>query len=275
MIPNLSLDIVQLMKHKRLGFRPGIEFKEKTNDDDANVTVHFYFSAAPELDRAIKNFESEYEKLNRANVATKIVPIPRGIHQEQLGTVVSEMETAYEKTMINWRPENLELKIVSPHCKEIEEQLRQRLEELKLPTQSFSSKKQRNPKAVVKNLFSSHKEMNQCIKYQPEIVLCFIKGRTITVRNGNLLDEPTDAIVNPCNGHLSHGGGLAKQIDDASGGVLSRQCNAYMRQYHHHDRVPTGEVVTVEAGRVGHLKCKYIINAVGPNLHEIKDPRKV
>lgn len=269
MIPNLSLAIVQLMKHKHVGFCPGIEFKEK---DSAKVTVHFNFSTEPELDRAMTKFESEYKKLEQAHVTSINIPIPHGIHQEELGTVVSEIESAHEDTVINWKPKDLELKIVSSqNLTEIERQLRQRLEQLQLP--ASSSRKQKHPGAIVKNFFSSRKEMNQCIKYQQKIMLRLKKRQLITVCHGNLLDEPVDAIVNPCNGLLSHGGGLAKQIDNASGGSLGRKCNTYMVNYHS-NRVPTGNVVTVEIGGAGHLQCKYVINAVGPNLHEIKDHEK-
>ena len=49
-------------------------------------------------------------------------------------------------------------------------------------------------------------------------------GRAFEVVTGNLLEEPTDAIVNAANGHLAHGGGVAAAIARAAGPALEEEC---------------------------------------------------
>ena len=65
------------------------------------------------------------------------------------------------------------------------------------------------------------KNLEASVHIQREVKLEFNNGHTITLRLGNMLDEHVDAIVNPANPRLLHGGGLAAQIDRASNGQVS------------------------------------------------------
>lgn len=76
----------------------------------------------------------------------------------------------------------------------------------------------------------------------------------------DLLDEPTDAIVNAANGGLSHGGGVAAAISAAAGPELDREGHELVRRQ---GRVPVGEAVVTTAGR---LRFKGVVHAVGPRL---------
>lgn len=80
-------------------------------------------------------------------------------------------------------------------------------------------------------------------------------GRTV-IETGphDLLVQEVDAIVNPANEDLVHGGGLAALIARAGGRELVNQSSA-------HPRVPTGEVAITTAG---HLPQLAVIHAVGP-----------
>lgn len=79
---------------------------------------------------------------------------------------------------------------------------------------------------------------------------------------GNLLEEPSDAIVNAANGHLAHGGGVAAVIARAAGERLEREGRAYVEE---HGPIPTGEAVVTSAGK---LPFEGVIHAVGPRLGE-------
>ena len=83
-------------------------------------------------------------------------------------------------------------------------------------------------------------------------------GATIRVVQGDLTQEPVDAIVNAANGHLSHGGGVAGAIVRAGGREIQQESNAWVAE---HGPVPTGSAAITSAGQ---LPCRYVIHAVGP-----------
>ena len=86
---------------------------------------------------------------------------------------------------------------------------------------------------------------------------------------GNLLDEPVDAIGNAANGHLAHGGGVAGIISRAAGPELQVESDRLVRE-----RGPfsTGSAVVTIAGR---LPFKGVIHAVGPRQGEGDEETKL
>lgn len=70
----------------------------------------------------------------------------------------------------------------------------------------------------------------------------------------DLLAQEVDAIVNPANEHLAHGGGVAELIARAAGPDLEEDS----RRIGH---CPTGGAVVTRAGR---LPQRAVIHAVGP-----------
>ncbi len=87
---------------------------------------------------------------------------------------------------------------------------------------------------------------------------CFAGGAIIRVVQGDLTQEPVDAIVNAANNQLAHGGGVAGAIVRAGGREIQRESAAWVQQ---HGPVPTGSAAITGAGR---LRCRYIIHTVGP-----------
>ena len=77
---------------------------------------------------------------------------------------------------------------------------------------------------------------------------------TIAVVLGDLTEERTDAIVNPANSALSHGGGVAGAIVRNGGREIQAESSAKAP-------VPVGEATVTGAGR---LPCRYVIHTVGP-----------
>ena len=82
------------------------------------------------------------------------------------------------------------------------------------------------------------------------------------VVQGNLLEEPVDAIVNAANGHLAHGGGVAALIARAAGPALQEESDRIVAE---HGPFPSGSAVVTTAGR---LPFKGVIHAVGPRFGE-------
>ncbi len=71
---------------------------------------------------------------------------------------------------------------------------------------------------------------------------------------GSIIEEPVEAIVNPANEQLLHGGGVAGLISRAGGEKIQKES---------HEKAPikTGSATYTGAGK---LPCKYIIHTVGP-----------
>ena len=86
---------------------------------------------------------------------------------------------------------------------------------------------------------------------------------------GNLLEEPVDAIVNAANGYLAHGGGVAGIISRAAGPALQAESDALVRSG---GPLDTGAAVATTAGM---LPFKGVIHAVGPRYGEGDEERKL
>lgn len=83
-------------------------------------------------------------------------------------------------------------------------------------------------------------------------------GQTVRVVQGDLTQEPVDAIINAANEHLMHGGGVAGAISRRGGPSIQRESTAWVRS---HGAVGTGSAAITGAGD---LACRYVIHAVGP-----------
>ena len=80
----------------------------------------------------------------------------------------------------------------------------------------------------------------------------------VVVYQGDLTKENSDLIVNACNEHLDHAGGVSYAISKAGGHSVQRDSDDYVRK---HGVLKTGDVAVTKAG---FLHCKYIAHAVGP-----------
>jgi len=89
-------------------------------------------------------------------------------------------------------------------------------------------------------------------------------GLRILIRQGDLVDETTDVIVNPANSELMHGGGAAKTISTAAGRALEEECQTYRQRF---GDLQVGQVVHTTAGRLRPI-IKYVLHAVGPHSGE-------
>jgi O-acetyl-ADP-ribose deacetylase (regulator of RNase III) len=89
------------------------------------------------------------------------------------------------------------------------------------------------------------------------------------VVQGNLLDEPVEAIVNAANGMLAHGGGVAGILSRAAGPELQDESD---RIVHERGPFPTGSAVVTTAGK---LPFKGVIHAIGPRYGEGAEEEKL
>jgi len=93
--------------------------------------------------------------------------------------------------------------------------------------------------------------------------------RELIIKVADLLAAPVDVIVNPANGGLSHGGGVAGQIVQRGGGIIQDESDQFIKE---HGQLESGMVAFTSAG---HLPYDAIIHAVGPVMGEGDEQRKI
>ena len=85
-----------------------------------------------------------------------------------------------------------------------------------------------------------------------------IKGTTISIIQGDITKQSTDAIVNAANSSLMGGGGVDGAIHRAGGPAILEECKQIVTE---RGRLPTGQAVITTGGS---LPAKYVIHTVGP-----------
>jgi O-acetyl-ADP-ribose deacetylase (regulator of RNase III) len=86
----------------------------------------------------------------------------------------------------------------------------------------------------------------------------FSDGNQFQVVQGDLTQQDVDAIVNPANARLQHGGGVAGLIVRRGGSEIQAESNQWVRD---HGPVSHAEPAHTTAGT---LPCERVIHAVGP-----------
>ncbi|MFO7603466.1 MAG: macro domain-containing protein [Gammaproteobacteria bacterium] len=98
----------------------------------------------------------------------------------------------------------------------------------------------------------------------------FLYGdRELRIEVCDLLKAPTEVIVNPANGSLQHGGGLAATIAQAAGAQLQRDSDTLVQEY---GELESGMAVYTGAGQ---LPYTAVIHAVGPMQGEGDEQHKL
>ena len=98
----------------------------------------------------------------------------------------------------------------------------------------------------------------------PSVSIFFQQVRNLTIKKGNLVEEAVVAIVNSTDEHLQYSSGVAKAINEASGGAV--QTALYDVVARMGGGAQSGRVVVTTAG--GSLRCKHVIHAFHPAVKE-------
>jgi len=85
-----------------------------------------------------------------------------------------------------------------------------------------------------------------------------INTSTLSLTNGDITKETTDAIVNAANSKLAGGGGVCGSLHRSGGPAIMSECRRI-------GGCPTGQAVITTGGN---LKAKYVIHTVGPRYDE-------
>jgi len=95
-----------------------------------------------------------------------------------------------------------------------------------------------------------------------------INKSILSLVQGDLTEQSTDAIVNAANEALILGGGVAGAIRTKGGPAIQKECDAIAESR----RVGIGGAVITTGGK---LKAKHVIHAVGPRMGEGDEDRKL
>ena len=87
----------------------------------------------------------------------------------------------------------------------------------------------------------------------------------IIIKQGDIIDERTEAIVNAANNELLYGGGVAGAIIEKGGQSIQEESSKIAP-------IPLGEAAVTKAGK---LKAKYIIHAASMELGEKAEKENV
>ncbi len=85
-----------------------------------------------------------------------------------------------------------------------------------------------------------------------------INNTKLSMIQGDITRQATDAIVNAANPSLMGGGGVDGAIHRAGGPAILEECKQIVAKQ---GRLPTGKAVITTGGN---LKAKYVIHTVGP-----------
>jgi O-acetyl-ADP-ribose deacetylase (regulator of RNase III) len=88
-----------------------------------------------------------------------------------------------------------------------------------------------------------------------------INETKVSIVQGNITRQATDAIVNAANPSLMGGGGVDGAIHLAGGPAILEECKRIVARQ---GRLPTGQAVITTGGN---LKARYVIHTVGPIWH--------
>jgi len=91
-----------------------------------------------------------------------------------------------------------------------------------------------------------------------ELIINNIK---LSIIQGDITNQSTDAIVNAANPSLMGGGGVDGAIHRAGGPAILEECKQIVSKQ---GRLPTGKAVITTGGN---LKAKHVIHTVGPVWH--------
>lgn len=85
-----------------------------------------------------------------------------------------------------------------------------------------------------------------------------INGTQLSIVQGDITQQTTDAIVNAANSGLMGGGGVDGAIHRAGGPAILEECRQIIARQ---GRLPAGKAVITTGGN---LKARYVIHTVGP-----------
>ena len=228
---NMSPDALALLEKLPIGQIEGVYY----NPTAGKVLIDK--ESAEKEDERITKFQTAYQSILSRKVKTIEVPIPATVSPDALANLIHQYNQTYDQCVFSVQEGEFPcVKIVSTSSRQHDQARTLLTEEL------------------VKMVSLILPAVSKCE------VIHLSKTRTLTLKKANIVEEQVDIIVNPANDRLSHGGGVAAALDNASQGQLQTFSNRYTKKK---GKVPVGNIAITPGG--GALKCDNVIHAVGPD----------
>jgi len=187
------------------------------------------------------------------NIVEETFSLPQDMHGDVLQTKIKDVTE--NESLLCYLGGNSICHVVGP--KEKVSALKQHI----LDIVSVSAQKNRGVERKLEGIASEAGKPSTATKSMSDrCTLITPGGITLEVYQGDLVAETVDAIVNPANSYLRHGGGAARVIAEAAGSQLENECRDFIRQHKHLD---VTRVMHTSAGKL-RPNIKYVIHAVGP-----------
>jgi O-acetyl-ADP-ribose deacetylase (regulator of RNase III) len=103
--------------------------------------------------------------------------------------------------------------------------------------------------------------VNQVVIEQGGKMAAKVNETKVSMTQGDITKQATDAIVNAANSSLMGGGGVDGAIHRAGGPAILEECKKIVARQ---GRLPTGKAVMTTGAN---LKARYVIHTVGPVWH--------
>ena len=201
------------------------------------------------LEKNTTKFQDAYQGITAHKIKKTSVELADGSSEPQVRSLVEKFRSKYTQCAFVLA-ENA-VKIVSSSSRSFDAVVKLVQDELRHCTESGPPPQGHIP------------EMGPLKNARGQIMITLSHGRTLTLKQADIVKEQVDVIVNAANKDLLHGGGVAGAIDKASYGAIQRHSHQYVRE---HGTVSVGQVAVTRAG--GNLKCSHVFHAVGPTGYQ-------
>ena len=251
----LSKDVLLLMPKVREDCSKNMQFFP----EEGKVVV--LASSEEEQEQCITQFQNTYQEIiKNRQLKSGSLEIPPAFQIENMFDVLEEFDAKYSQCHFSCDEKARVVKIVSMSSRQFDQAkklLGDRLVGEKGEKWEDKTGKKKEEKGGGGG--KPGKGAKIPTKTGSSEALSINKGRKLTVKRSNIVEEDVDTIVNAANSRLDHAAGVAGALRKASNGELQRASDTYIRN---RGQVPVGGAAVTSAG--GKLKCKRVIHAVGP-----------
>ena len=217
--------------------------------DIASSSVLITGATDDQLEKNTTKFQDAYQGITAHKIKKTSVELADGSSEPQVRSLVEKFRSKYTQCAFVFA-ENA-VKIVSSSSRSFDAVVKLVQDELRHCTVSGPP-----PQGHMS-------QMGPPMFARGQITISLSHGRTLTLKQADIVKEEVDVIVNAANKDLLHGGGVAGAIDKASYGAVQRHSYQYVRE---HGTVSVGQVAVTRAG--GNLKCSHVFHAVGPTGYQ-------
>ena len=217
-------------------------------------------SSEEEQEQCITQFQNGYQEIiKNRQLKSGSLEIPPSFQMENMFALLEEFDGKYSQCHFSCDEKAQVVKIISMSSRQFHQAKKLITDRLAGDKWEESWKKKEEKGGGGGKPGKGAMEFKISTKPGSSEVLSINKGRKLTVKRSNIVEEDVDVIVNAANSRLDHGAGVAGALSKASRGELQRASDTYVRNY---GQIPVGGAAVTSAG--GKLKCKRVIHAVGP-----------